>query len=129
MSKEYSGFLNGLLVKISEDTDSTEPHMRRAFCPMNMTEKQAQNLGLTENMPMEGNYDSGYVFKKPDGYYFRSYGHEILRVGLPERGQTKFIKTDIIPVPLPKGIRKTTQVRWYDGAWQKYSQTKGWISA
>lgn len=48
---------------------------------------------------------------------------------LPEGGQTKAIAVESAPVPKPKGLRKTTQVRWYYGRWQKYSHKDGWVTA
>ena len=42
-------------------------------------------------------------------------------------GSSKSITLEITPAPRPRGVR--SELRWYNGAWQKYSVRKGWIAA
>jgi len=127
--REYTGFLNGWLCKVSDDPMHDSPNLVRSWCPTETLESDARAMGIEEGWTMHGHYSSGYSIQKPDGYYFRSYGYEIAKFQLPLRGKTEFFKTEIIPVSRPKGIRKTTKMRWHLGRWEKYSVTKGWVAA
>lgn len=43
-------------------------------------------------------------------------------------GKTQAIKVERRPVPPPK-VKKGTEIRWHEGAWQKLSARKGWVPA
>jgi len=49
-------------------------------------------------------------------------------VDLIDGGKTLPVKTDRQPIPCPK-VRKGTETRYLMGHWQKYTKTKGWVSA
>ena len=49
-------------------------------------------------------------------------------IALPELGQTKCIKQEVIPIPCPK-VRKGVETRWNNGRWQKYLKSEGWVTA
>ena len=51
------------------------------------------------------------------------------RFELLNGGQTTALKVESFPIPRPKGLRKTTEVRWHHGTWQKYTRTGGWTHA
>lgn len=58
-----------------------------------------------------------------DGIYIMyAFGNPI-RFILENGGQTKALKTEAIEIPRPKTRLET---RWHQGAWQKYSKSKGW---
>ena len=46
----------------------------------------------------------------------------------PSGGNAQAEFVEETPVPLPK-IRKGIETRWYQGRWQKYIASKGWVSA
>jgi hypothetical protein len=46
---------------------------------------------------------------------------------LPQGGQTKALRVDKVDVPRPK-VKAGTELRWYNGHWQKYLKSKGWVS-
>ena len=48
-------------------------------------------------------------------------------IALPQLGQTRCIKQEIIPIPGPK-VRKGIEVRWR-GRWEKYLKAEGWVIA
>lgn len=50
-----------------------------------------------------------------------------LKIRLATGGQTKPIHSKKVPIPAPK-VRKGVEVRYYDGRWEKYLKTKGWVS-
>jgi hypothetical protein len=49
-------------------------------------------------------------------------------IALPQLGQTQCTKQEVIPIPAPK-VRKGIEVRWYNGKWQKYLKSSGWVAA
>jgi hypothetical protein len=49
-------------------------------------------------------------------------------VVLKDGGQTKPIKSEIIPIPCPK-VRAGIDTRFRNGSWEKYLKSKGWVTA
>ena len=45
---------------------------------------------------------------------------------LVDGGSSKSVSLEITPAPRP---RCKSELRWYQGSWQKYSARKGWIAA
>jgi len=45
---------------------------------------------------------------------------------MPDGGSTKAISVEVTDAPRPKA---KTEIRWHNGAWQKYLKTRGWVAA
>lgn len=49
-------------------------------------------------------------------------------IALPELGQTKCTKQEVIPIAPPK-VRKGIELRWRNSRWEKYLKSSGWVAA
>jgi|SRR5579871_4075261 len=54
------------------------------------------------------------------------YDSQALRYRLEREGQTRPARIEQEPIPEPKQRGKKLPLRWHLGAWQKWSEKKGW---
>lgn len=105
------------------DTLST-PEWNVLYWPIakgNVVDMRGMFPELDTDAQLLGRGQDGYRFYRGNGSY-----SPVLR--LKDGGSTQSIKSETIPIPCPK-VRKGIETRWYQGGWQKYLKSEGWINA
>jgi len=116
---KYLGEYKGELCVIDEDSLSSEPKMLVLYWPTGIRAADFQASYGSDMMGRQvrsGRFGGSYII---DGTR--------LQVNLTDGGQTRPIHSKKVPIPAPK-VRKGVEVRYYDGRWEKYLKTKGWVS-
>ena len=116
---KYLGDYKGELCVIDEDSLSDEPKMLVLYWPTGIRTADflaSYGSDMIGRQVRSGRFAGSYII---DGTR--------LQINLTEGGQTRPIHNKIIPIPAPK-VRKGIEVRYYNGRWQKYLKTKGWVT-
>jgi hypothetical protein len=82
-----------------------------------------------EFFPELANGAAQELYDHGQGHYsfMRSSGQRV-PIQLTNGGQTQSIDTKIETVRAPR-VRAGIETRWYNGAWQKYLKSQGWVFA
>jgi hypothetical protein len=123
LTKDTLVDLDGFAVVRSPMIYSDKPEEIVNYYPTNIRSKDLEyNYGKT--LPADLSYSGTGVYAIVDGSYYPSP----LRIALPQLGQTKCIKQEVIPIPCPK-VRKGIETRWRNSRWEKYLKSEGWVTA